>query len=60
MKPDLAIYEHVVLDADTHASEILFIDDNHANCAAASTVGMDTCHVTGFEDAQQQVMSKLS
>ena len=60
MKPNRAIYEHVVEDTNLDASEILFIDDNLANCTTAGVVGMDTCHVSGFDDAEMQVRSKLS
>lgn len=59
MKPEIAIYEHVVADTSLSASEILFIDDNASNCSAARSIGIDTCHVSSFEDTQQQVLARL-
>lgn len=59
MKPDLAIYQHVLDDTGLQPPEILFVDDNEANCAAARSVGIDTCHVTSFEDAQRQIATRL-
>lgn len=59
MKPEIAIYEHVVVDAELSAREILFIDDNLGNCTAAQSIGIDTCHVTSFEDTQKQVLARL-
>lgn len=59
MKPDVAIYRHVVSDTGHDPDEILFIDDNAKNCIAARSLGIDVCHVKSFEDTQAQVFSKL-
>lgn len=59
MKPDLAIYQHVVDDTGLLPAEILFVDDNEANCAAAESIGIDVCHVSSFQDAQRQIAARL-
>lgn len=41
-KPDAAIYEHVLQDANLLAEETLFIDDNPANIEAAHQLGLQT------------------
>lgn len=60
MKPDAAIYNHVIEDARLAPEEILFIDDNAHNCSAAEARGIDTCHVASFADTQAQVLGKLA
>lgn len=59
MKPDAAIYDHVIRDSGYVASEILFVDDSAANCDAARSRGMDACHVKDFQDVQNQVYAKV-
>ena len=43
-KPDKAIYEKVLQDANLLAEETLFIDDSEANCKAAEEVGIHAHH----------------
>ena len=43
-KPDKAIYEKVLQDANLLAEETLFIDDSEANCKAAKEVGIHAHH----------------
>ena len=43
-KPDKAIYEKVLQDANLLAKETLFIDDSEANCKAAEEVGIHAHH----------------
>ena len=43
-KPDKAIYEKVLQDANLLAEETLFIDDSEANCKAAQEVGIHAHH----------------
>ncbi len=59
MKPNPAIYDHVIGDCGLSPREILFVDDNANNCAAARTIGIDTCHVKSFEDTRSQIFGKL-
>ena len=59
MKPDIAIYDHVLEDTSLAPNDILFIDDNLNNCTAARSRGIETCHVSSFADVQSQVTEKL-
>ena len=43
-KPDKAIFEKMLEDANLLAEETLFIDDSEANCKAAAEVGIHTHH----------------
>ena len=43
-KPDKAIFEKVLHDANLLAEETLFIDDSEANCKAAQEVGIHAHH----------------
>ena len=43
-KPDKAIFEKVLQDANLLPEETLFIDDSEANCKAASELGIHTHH----------------
>ena len=43
-KPDKAIYEKVLQDANLLAEETLFIDDSESNCKAAEEVGIHAHH----------------
>ena len=43
-KPDKAIFEKVLQDANLLAEETLFIDDSEANCKAAEEVGIHAHH----------------
>ena len=43
-KPDKAIFEKVLSDANLLAEETLFIDDSEANCKAAQEVGIHVRH----------------
>ncbi len=45
MKPDSAIYEQVLREADLQAGETLFLDDNENNIIAARALGIQTFHV---------------
>lgn len=55
MKPDTAIFRHVLDDTGFEAREILFIDDgiNHIQCAEG--LGFQCCHVNNFEDARARI-----
>ena len=43
-KPDKAIFEKMLQDANLLAEETLFIDDSEANCPAAAEVGIHAHH----------------
>ena len=48
MKPDEAIFRHVLMNERMLPDETLFIDDGPRNCAAASQLGIHTfCPVNG-------------
>lgn len=47
IKPDLAIFHHVLGELGVEAGEALFIDDNPRNVAAAKSVGMGALVFTG-------------
>ena len=44
-KPDLEIYEHVILDNNLNPEETLFIDDNLDNIEGARLAGLQVLHV---------------
>jgi glucose-1-phosphatase len=45
-KPDAEIFEYVLKENNFRAEETLFLDDNKYNVAGASSVGIQTVHVT--------------
>ena len=45
MKPDLKIYQQVLLQAGISASETIFLDDNADNIAASASLGIHAIHV---------------
>jgi glucose-1-phosphatase len=45
MKPDYAIYQQVLKEANIVAEETLFLDDNLDNIQAANELGIQTIHV---------------
>lgn len=47
-KPDPAIFHHVLTEMNVDAGEVLFYDDNPANIAVASALGIDAKLVKGF------------
>ena len=52
-KPDKAIFEKVLSDANLLPEETLFIDDSEANCKAASELGIHTHHYHIGEDVKE-------
>ena len=52
-KPDKAIFEKVLQDANLLPEETLFIDDSEANCKAASELGIHTHHYHIGEDLKE-------
>jgi putative hydrolase of the HAD superfamily len=45
-KPDIEIYEEVLLKSETNANESLFLDDTLANIECAKSIGIQTMHIT--------------
>ena len=52
-KPDTAIFEKVLEEANLLPEETLFIDDSEANCKAASELGIHTHHYHIGEDLKE-------
>ena len=52
-KPDKAIFEKVLEEANLLPEETLFIDDSEANCKAASELGIHTHHNHIGEDLKE-------
>ena len=52
-KPDKAIFEKMLEDANLLAEETLFIDDSEANCKAAAEVGIHTHHYHIGDDLKE-------
>ena len=52
-KPDKAIFEKVLQDANLLPEETLFIDDSEANCKAASELGILTHHYHIGDDLKE-------
>jgi len=49
-KPDKAIYEKVMKEANILPEETFFIDDSETNCRAAAALGIQTHHYHIGED----------
>ena len=52
-KPDKAIFEKMLQDANLLPEETLFIDDSEANCKAASELGIHTHHYHIGDDLKE-------
>ena len=52
-KPDKAIFERMLEDANLLAEETLFIDDSEANCKAAAEVGIHAYHYHIGDDLKE-------
>ena len=50
LKPDRAIFDHIVADAGILPEETLFVDDGESNCAAAAKLGFKTFVPKNGED----------
>ncbi|PYF84194.1 MULTISPECIES: HAD family phosphatase [Marinomonas] len=53
VKPDAAIYHHVIDQLQVAPEQILFIDDNQINIDAACALGMKAHRVKGIKQARQ-------
>jgi len=52
-KPDPKIYEYVLNDNSSKASECLFIDDDELNIEAAKNLGFKTCLYKSMDDLKE-------
>jgi putative hydrolase of the HAD superfamily len=53
VKPDKAIYQHVIDSLQVAPQSILFIDDNQVNIDTANALGMQAFRVKGIEEAHR-------
>ncbi|ETI58739.1 HAD family hydrolase [Marinomonas profundimaris] len=53
VKPDKAIYQHVIDSLQVIPQSILFIDDNQVNIDTANALGMQAFRVKGIEEARR-------
>lgn len=58
-KPDTAIFTEVIKQSGVDLTETLFIDDSHANCEAARSVGLNSYHLKPEEDWRNLFKEKL-
>ena len=49
IKPDVAIYQHVLTQLDVAPQQVLFLDDNQHNIDTACQLGFQGLQVKGFE-----------
>jgi FMN phosphatase YigB (HAD superfamily) len=58
VKPEPAIYRHVLETLDTEPGRILFVDDNAVNIEAALELGFQASRVIGFDSLKQFLMTR--
>ncbi len=56
LKPDPAVFEHVLNTLGCSPSSVLFLDDNQLNVDAAQTLGFQAIVVQGLQEAQQTLV----
>jgi glucose-1-phosphatase len=56
IKPDAAAFEHVLAELDCTPEQVLFLDDNQINIAAATQVGLRAIRVRGPQETQQALL----
>lgn len=59
LKPSRAIYDEVVKAIGLPASDLLFVDDSHANTDAADAAGINALYYTPGTDLRSAVSGKL-
>ena len=57
LKPDPAIFHHVITQLGLDPARILFLDDNQVNVDSARSVGMTAYRVVGLEGVKQQLVA---
>lgn len=55
MKPDPAIYQHVIAAIGLHPAQLLFLDDVKENVLAARAAGMRSEHTQGIDDVKRAI-----
>ena len=58
-KPDVEFWKRIMLGEGVAPEDIFFTDDNEANCAASSSLGIRTFHFTNADDLRNEVRSWL-
>jgi len=54
-KPDVEFWKRIMLAEGVMPEDIFFTDDNEANCAASSSLGIRTFHFTNADDLRNEV-----
>ena len=54
-KPDVEFWKRIMLGEGVASEDIFFTDDNEANCAASSSLGIRTFHFTNADDLRNEV-----
>ena len=57
LKPDRAVFEHVLADLGCPPRQVLFLDDNQLNVDAAQAVGLQAYRAVGIEAVQSVLRS---
>jgi putative hydrolase of the HAD superfamily len=57
VKPELAIFQHVIDALQVEPREILFLDDNLDNIEASQKLGISGVHVNGIKQAKQALVA---
>ena len=60
MKPDPAVYEHVVRTVGAAPERMLFLDDSDANVLAARAAGMRAERVRGLDEVRTALSAHLA
>jgi len=58
VKPDCAIFDHLLAKAERSAAECVFIDDSPGNVAAAAGFGFDTIHFQSPSQLSDELMNR--
>ncbi|HBC58595.1 MAG TPA: hypothetical protein DCZ03_15660 [Gammaproteobacteria bacterium] len=60
LKPEIAIYRHLLEKFNLHAESCLFIDDSELNTQAAAELGLHTVTFINVVQCQQELAEKLA
>ncbi len=58
VKPDRAIFDHLLAKAERRAAECVFIDDSPGNVAAAGSLGFDAIHFQSPAQLSDELMNR--
>ena len=59
VKPDVEIFEHIIVDLSAQPSQIIYFDDNQLNIDAALAVGLDAALAKGPDDCRRELIARL-